>query len=137
MNRCCSNEEADDIETGHLRYLRIPSLMADLQAQTSVQGPEARLVQLSQASRNYIRSRDAHSNCFFTSSTIVSEGSREVGIRSGWLAGANGFPADVCTSSASAGWQAVTDGDRQLSTAWRRVGRVGRVVSTLLCHVIY
>ena len=50
-----SNEEADDIATGHLQYLRIPMLMADLQAQTSVRGPEARLVQLSQASRNYIR----------------------------------------------------------------------------------
>ena len=56
MHRRCSNEEADDIATGHLQYLRIPSLMADLQAQTSVQGPEARLAQLSQASRNYIRS---------------------------------------------------------------------------------
>jgi len=41
--------------TGHLQYLRVPMLMSDLQAQTSVRGPEARLVQLSQASRNYIR----------------------------------------------------------------------------------
>jgi len=50
-----SNEEADDIATSHLQYLRVPTLMADLQAQTSVRGAEARLVQLSQASRNYIR----------------------------------------------------------------------------------
>lgn len=50
-----SNEEADDIASSQLRYLRIPLLVAELQAATSVRAPEARLALLSQAARHYIR----------------------------------------------------------------------------------
>jgi hypothetical protein len=59
--------------------------MADLQAQTSVQGPEARLAQLSQASRNYIRSESASKPGIGYAFMIVSEGLRGVRLWSGWI----------------------------------------------------
>ena len=59
--------------------------MADLQAQTSVQGPEARLEQLSQASRNYIRSESASKTGIGYTFMTVSEGFRGVRLWSGWI----------------------------------------------------
>ena len=50
-----ANEEVDDIATNDLKYLLVPSLLADLQASTRERDPQARLALLEDASASYSR----------------------------------------------------------------------------------